>query len=803
MKRICAVIVHHKGRGLLDACLRSLLASDDVEVEVVVAANACQGEMPEIVGRDPRVEVVWIEEPVGFSRANNIGVRRSVECGHKPDFYFFLNNDTTVERDTLAKLVAAADQNSDCGIVGPRLMISGAQGILNSLGLNVTRTGEAWDEGIGIDLEEYGSLPQTEPVIAVTGAALMIRSSLFEELSGWEELYDYYYEDIDFCLRAQSRGRSVLRVTEAVVWHAISATASRDSDFKLQLTWRNRLLLMLIHWPKPLLRQVWARVCATELRQAGQRIRSRAFHDAWVQIRSWGGVGKRVIRALQLRAQVGEDTRWAELLREPVSVPVITLPAVGAAVTSSRSKRPMRSSPRILVCGMCPLPFEDTMQNYGPGIRTWQLAWSLAQAGHEVILVAMEIPGIYKAGEMVVEQELDGVLIHRLVGQEFMEPKTIEGFLARYTPDAAVGATIYGSFALARSEPEIPFWADQFGHVMAEAQAKAALEQANWPLAHWWKMVELVMRRADRVSTVSQRQAYAAIGELGAFGRLNFETCGFDFTAVIPCALIPRAATPTERVIRGIKVADDDFVVLWSGGYNVWSDVGTLFDGLELAMKRESRIHFVSTGGAIKGHDSVTYPRFQELIGGSAFAERFHLEGWVRNNLVPAYVAEADLGVLTEQPIYEGLLGSKNRIIQWMGDGLPVAYNRVGDLGDYLLEKEAGLVFQPGDAAALSQHILWASSHSQELGAMSRRAKSLARAEMSFENSTRPLLEWAKKPEFAPDVSSRASIRSPLDHGGIRDRVSAKAQEISTVRRSSTLRRLWRRLVTPERQAGN
>ena len=634
----------------------------------------------------------------------------------------------------------------------------------------------------------------------MTGAALMIRAHLFEELGGWEELYEYYFEDIDLCLRAQSRGWAVVRVTDAIVWHAISATASQGSDFKLQLTWRNRLLLMVVHWPVSLWRQVWTRVCGKELRQFGERIRARASHDAWLQFRSWGGVCKRIFAALRLRDWVGENTQWVEFLREPGSVPVISLPAVVATEEKVRSKRLAQTPAKILVCGMCPLPFEDTLQNYGPGIRTWQFAWSLAQAGHEVILVAMEIPGIYKAGEMVAEEQKDGVAIHRLIGREFMEPKTIEGFVARYSPDAVVGATIYGSFALARSKPEIPFWADQFGHVMAEAQAKAALEKANWPLAHWWKMVEPVMRRADRISTVSQRQMYAAIGELGAVGRLASETCGYDFTAVIPCALIPNAATPTESVIRGIKVADDDFVVLWSGGYNVWSDVQTLFEALESAMEKDSRIHFVSTGGAIKGHDSATYAQFEELIGGSAFADRFHLEGWVRNSLVPSYVAEADLGVLTEQTIYEGLLGSKNRIIQWMGDGLPVAYNRVGDLGDYLFENDAGLVFQPGDAEALSQHILWAANHSQELSAMSRKARSLARAELSFESSTRPLLVWAKQPEFAPDASSRASIQSPLDHGTVGDRVSVKAQKLSTIRRSPTLRRLWRQLVSSERQ---
>ncbi len=326
LKRVCSVIVHHKGRSLLDSCLRSVLASDDVEVEVVVAANACQEELPEIAEQDPRVEVVWIEAPVGFSEANNIGVERSAEVGSQPDFYFFLNNDTMVERDTLAKLVAAAEQHSECGIVGPRLMILGAQGVLNSLGLNLTRTGEAWDEGIGIDLESYGSLPPTGPVVAVTGAALMIRAHLFEELEGWEELYEYYFEDIDLCLRAQSRGWAVVRVTDAIVWHAISATAARGSEFKLHLTWRNRLLLWFIHWPTGELLETAPKLIYDEVSLIARRLYHKAYSDAGLQARSWRDFLRHLARAFRLRRQAKGDGAWVGLLKAPGSVPVIHLP---------------------------------------------------------------------------------------------------------------------------------------------------------------------------------------------------------------------------------------------------------------------------------------------------------------------------------------------------------------------------------------------------------------------------------------------------------------------------------------------
>ena len=326
LKRICSVIVHHRGRRLLEACLRSLLASDDVEVEIVIAANACKEELPEIVGREPRIEVVSIDEPVGFSEANNIGARRSAELGHRSDFYLFLNNDAMVERDTLSKLVAQAEQTPDCGILGPRLMIWGAQGVLNSLGLNLTRTGEAWDEGIGISLESYGTLPPTGRVVAVTGAALMIRTHLFEELDGWEELYEYYFEDIDFCLRAQSRGWSVVRVTDAVVWHAISATAARGSEFKLHLTWRNRLLLWFIHWPTSELLKTAPRLVYDEVSLIARRLVHRAHADARLQARAWRDFLKNLGQACRLRRRARGDGAWADLLKPPGSVPVIHLP---------------------------------------------------------------------------------------------------------------------------------------------------------------------------------------------------------------------------------------------------------------------------------------------------------------------------------------------------------------------------------------------------------------------------------------------------------------------------------------------
>ena len=437
---------------------------------------------------------------------------------------------------------------------------------------------------------------------------------------------------------------------------------------------------------------------------------------------------------------------------------------------------------KVLVCGLCPLPFENTLRSFGPGIRTWQFAKSLAEAGHQVHLLAMKIPSGYEGEEALPTESHSGVDIERIEDNEFFDATQIAARIETLQPDVLVGATIYGSNVLALTRPEQPFWADQFGHVMAEAQAKAMLEGKNWPIEHFWKLLEPVLRRADKISGVSRRQRYATIGELGVLGRLGSETCGYEFTSVIPCALTPQREEPVRPVLRGSDLPADAFVVLWSGGYNVWSDTKTLFRALEQAMTKDNRIHLVSTGGAIDGHDEVTYRRFQDRIAGSRFRDRFHLQGWVRSELIPSIQAEANLGVLTEVQIYEGRLGSKNRIVQWMGAGLPVAYNRMGDLGSLLTQKQLGLTFEIGDAEALAEQILWAAKNPKPLAEIARRALQFAVNELSFEATTRDLVAWVGQPSRAPDAASTEPLTSlqlesavPLPAAGTlsRDRVVA------------------------------
>lgn len=326
--RIHAVTVHHRGKELLDHCLRSLLAARGAEVEIVVVSNACQEPLPERVEAEPRIHLLRLETSVGFSEANNRGVAWAREHLGEPDHWFFVNNDAVVEPDTLLRLAEAVEAAPRGGIAGPRLQIWGAEDHLNSLGLNVTAVGEAWDEGIGLALADYGPLPSRREVLAVTGSALLIRAATLREIGGWSEIYGYYMEDIDLCLKAWSRGWAVVHEPDAIASHAISATADQISDFKRFHSWRNQFVLLFVHWPVRELLRGTPRLVASQLRVQWQRLRLGCRDDARLQRRIWAGALRLLPAAFALRRKHGGERSWVRFLRKPGTVPVIRLPMI-------------------------------------------------------------------------------------------------------------------------------------------------------------------------------------------------------------------------------------------------------------------------------------------------------------------------------------------------------------------------------------------------------------------------------------------------------------------------------------------
>ncbi len=417
---------------------------------------------------------------------------------------------------------------------------------------------------------------------------------------------------------------------------------------------------------------------------------------------------------------------------------------------------------KVLVVGHAPLPWEDLEKSYGPGTRTWQFAGPLVADGHEVVVLASRIPYVYPDDmEPVTRSEEKGCVIYRADQTEFEVGLEKYDILAEFQPDCVVGATAYPSYVASLIAGRKPFWADIFGSLLSEAQAKAFVYWDNSLLSHFQLMNTTIIRTADRFSTVSQRQCYEVAGQLGVLSRLGAETLGYDFAVSIPCGVTP-IDFPEASDSTGGAAGPDDFLVLWSGGFNTWTDVETLFEGMEKAMESSPRVRFVSTGGSIEGHDDRTYPRFQEMVASSRFSDRFHLLGWVERREAMSYYRAASVGINVDAAHYEVTFGSRNRILEWGLAGLPSISSDLCELTAEL--SAAGLLFTVpvGDPAALAGAVLELEADRDRLRRVGEKLPGHVLEEYSFEKTSAPLREWVKNPAHSPDFGLLSDYRSEL-----------------------------------------
>lgn len=414
---------------------------------------------------------------------------------------------------------------------------------------------------------------------------------------------------------------------------------------------------------------------------------------------------------------------------------------------------------KILVVGHAPLAWEDLTRSYGPGTRTCQFALPLVTDGHEVTIVASRIPFVYPDGmDAVTRSEEHGCTVYRVEQTEFEVGGFTHRLMEELDPDSVVGATAYPSYVAAIYAGARPLWADVFGSLLAEAQAKAAVYYDDAYLEHFLRINRALLMLADIYSTVSTRQEYELVGQLGVTGRLCADTLGYRFAHSIPCGIqdisFPPAGDPTDGAM-----GPEDFIVLWSGGFNTWTDVDTLFEGMEIAMGLSPRVRFVSTGGGIQGHDDVTYPRFERLARSSAYRDRFHLKGWVSKSEAMSYYGAAAVGVNIDAQHYEVTFGSRNRILEWALAGLPAISTDLCELTGEMAGEGLLFTVPVSDARALARRIVELDEDRVALSRVSEGLKRFVLDRYSFGRTTEPLRRWVADPAHAPDFEKRRGLR--------------------------------------------
>lgn len=236
------IVLAWNGMGYLEANLNAVLAQDYDDFEVVVIDNGSADGSPDFVAeRYPQIHLIRNETNLGFSAGNNVGLQHA-----SGEILVLLNQDTVVQQGWLAALVAAFERQPDAGIVGSKLLCPDGR-TLQHAGGHLERPlvlGQHYGHG-ELDEGQYDEPCQVE---YVTGAAMALRRNLLSEIGNLDEgFYPGYFEDVDFCLRAQAAGYSIWFEPQAVLHHHESASMRRDSLTGHYYYYRNRLRFALKH----------------------------------------------------------------------------------------------------------------------------------------------------------------------------------------------------------------------------------------------------------------------------------------------------------------------------------------------------------------------------------------------------------------------------------------------------------------------------------------------------------------------------------------------------------------------------
>ena len=238
------LIPNLNGLTELKACIPSVLKQSGVEKEVVVVDNGSRDGSVDYLRAIPSIKIVSNERNLGFAKAVNQAV--NVSTGEN---LFILNNDTTLAPKCISNLVKELDtlrsRNKHVAGVQPKILFHEFPTIIDAIGTGINRDGTGFNIGVGqVDL---GQFDKTMRIFGLCFAAAFIDRKVFDAVGALPENYFAYYEDIDWCYRANSQGYEFRSAPQAVVYHRHSATSRRvmEYDEKRYLLARNRLRTIL------------------------------------------------------------------------------------------------------------------------------------------------------------------------------------------------------------------------------------------------------------------------------------------------------------------------------------------------------------------------------------------------------------------------------------------------------------------------------------------------------------------------------------------------------------------------------
>ncbi len=171
---------------------------------------------------------LYSKMPFNFSKMCNIGSRAAAK---EAELLLFLNDDMEIRQEGWLEKLAGKAILPRVGAVGAKLLYPGSD-IIQHAGITNLRVGPAHKLQFLSDGEDYyfGKNRGVHNMAAVTGACLMVRKAVFEEVGGFPEELAVAFNDVDLCYSIWEAGYVNVVLNDVILYHHESLSRGKDGE---------------------------------------------------------------------------------------------------------------------------------------------------------------------------------------------------------------------------------------------------------------------------------------------------------------------------------------------------------------------------------------------------------------------------------------------------------------------------------------------------------------------------------------------------------------------------------------------
>ncbi len=240
------VILNYNGEEILESYLPSTLHSSQEKVDFVLIDNASTDESVAFIKEwHPEYRLLEFTKNYGYAGGYNKGLEQI-----NTKYIALINSDIRCTQNWLDPIIEMMENDESIGAVSPKIRsindpdcfeYAGASGgYMDYLSYPFCR-----GRVFSTVEEDKGQYDDAREVFWASGAAMVVRKDVFDNLEGFDASYFAHQEEIDFCWRIKRAGYKVMVQPKSLVYHLGGGTLAYESPNKTYLNFRNNLITLI------------------------------------------------------------------------------------------------------------------------------------------------------------------------------------------------------------------------------------------------------------------------------------------------------------------------------------------------------------------------------------------------------------------------------------------------------------------------------------------------------------------------------------------------------------------------------